>query len=127
MLCKCTADIPSLRSLQMSMKPDVLPDLKYEGVALIRESVLRLGANRIVGYQVGNEPDWFVANRGWNVTHYMRAGGYYDRWGDAGSDTRVWDHVYRRAQLVCCRLELGRNASHAPCLQMWGMCNAQTL
>ena len=102
--------MPSLRSLQMSMKPDVLPDPKYEGLALIRESVLRLGVNRIVGYQVGNEPDWFVANRGWTVTHYMRPGGYFDRWGAAGLDTRVWDHMYRQAQLVRCQLGLEQNA-----------------
>ena len=63
----------------MSRKEFVPVNKKYRGIGMVNDSVHYLGAHRILSYEVGNEPDWFSNNRGWNSNEYMARGGFYDR------------------------------------------------
>ena len=66
----------------MSQKEFVPVNQNYRGISMVRDSVHALGAQRILSYEVGNEPDWFSNNRGWDKNKYMARGGFYDRCAD---------------------------------------------
>eukprot|EP00798_Chlamydomonas_sp_ICE-L_P022385 gene22385-29492_t len=52
---------------------------KHKGIDMLEAANRWIGSDKILGFPLGNEPDWFVHNRGWDKEWYFRVNGDYDR------------------------------------------------
>eukprot|EP00798_Chlamydomonas_sp_ICE-L_P016955 gene16955-23230_t len=79
--------------LKMTNRPKSEWDAsKYKGIDMLEAANRWIGSDKILGFPLGNEPDWFVHNRGWDKEWYFRVNGDYDS-GSAKSSGYTYDNL----------------------------------